>query len=102
MLELNKDTITQYRSIYSFFDFLGDVGGLLDLFLRFAQFLVTLTAWLVGNDLTLFLISSLFKSKGTKKPIGKPQQPKTDVDRIQQRGGIRIRWCNRLLRDKKS
>ena len=36
ILVLNLDTVTQYRSIYGFFDFLADVGGLLDLFLRFA------------------------------------------------------------------
>ena len=37
---LNLETITQSRTIYGVFDFLGDVGGLLDLFRLAAELLV--------------------------------------------------------------
>lgn len=37
---LNKDTQNYFRSVYTLFDMLGDIGGLLQFFEMFGQFLV--------------------------------------------------------------
>ena len=58
---LNLNIVTQSRSIYGFFDFLGDVGGLLDLFRLFAELLVSLVAWIFGSNFDSYLITHLFK-----------------------------------------
>ena len=54
------------RSIYSFFDWVGDVGGLLDGLKIFGGFIMSAYTTLVGNPLSAFLAKKLFK-KGTDK-----------------------------------
>ena len=61
---LNKDTQNYFRSVYTLFDMLGDIGGLLQFFEMFGQFLV----WLLsGQQLSQFIIRSVFKFEGEKK-----------------------------------
>ena len=60
---LSLDVVNHSRTIYGIFDFLGDVGGLLDLFRLFAEIIIALFAWLVGSNLQFFLIANLFKTK---------------------------------------
>ena len=66
-IHLNLNTVEQSRSIYSFFDFLGDVGGLLDLFVLFAELLVSVVAWIFGSNFDSYLIANLFKTVTQKK-----------------------------------
>ena len=61
------DTVEQYRTIYGVFDFLGDVGGLLDLFRLAAELLLKLIAGVFGSNLNLFLIHKLFRSDPKSK-----------------------------------
>ena len=49
------------RSIYSFFDWLGDVGGLLDGFRYLGAIVMTFYTTVIGNPLSAFLVHSLFK-----------------------------------------
>ena len=51
------------RSIYSFFDWLGDVGGLLDGFRLVGGIVMTVYTLVVGNPLSAFLVNSLFKKE---------------------------------------
>ena len=71
LIYLDLDTIDEYRTIYGVFDFLGDVGGLLDLFTLFAERLLALIGWLVGSDLNIYLASHLFKTESKTKRINR-------------------------------
>ena len=61
LLRLSPDSVMYKRSIYTFFDWLGDVGGLMDALRLIGQFLMTLYTLIIGNPLSAFLVSSLFK-----------------------------------------
>ena len=48
------------RSVYTFLDFLGDVGGLFDALKGISSLIVSLYFSLLGNPLHSFLLKSLF------------------------------------------
>ena len=58
--ETSSDEIIHSRSVYTFLDFLGDIGGLLDMLIQLASFLWTVAFAVSGSELTRFLISALF------------------------------------------
>ena len=57
---MNPDQVIYERSIYTFWDLAGDVGGLFD-FLKLVGFqLTTFVSFLTGSGLDRFLVSKLF------------------------------------------
>ena len=56
-----------HRSIYTFLDFLGDVGGLLDGLKLIGGLLVSAYTFIVGNPLNAYLVNALFKRGKIKK-----------------------------------
>ena len=59
LLSPNRTKYT--RSIYSFFDWLGDVGGLLDGFRLIGVIVMYFYTFIIGNPLNAFLVNSIFK-----------------------------------------
>ena len=61
IIELDMTVIEHSRSIYTFWDFLGDVGGLFGMLQSFAFPLVGFCSLLLNTGLEQYLITSLFK-----------------------------------------
>ena len=59
--EMNTDYISHVRHVYSFLDFLGDVGGLFDMLKIVGEVLVSGVTLLAGSGLNRFIIASMFK-----------------------------------------
>ena len=57
---LGKDSYTTKRSVYTYFDLLGDMGGLQSTLLLFGQVFMFLFGLVTPDPLTIKLISSLF------------------------------------------
>ena len=103
VIYLDLDTVTEMRTIYGVFDFLGDVGGLLDLLQLFAGMLVQFFAWLFGSNLNFFLIENLFKRDQKRKPeLSFNRESDPVLEQVRQRSQARITRCNIFLRDHKS
>ena len=97
---LDLDTVTEMRTIYGVFDFLGDVGGLLDLLQLFAGIIVRLFAWVAGSNLNIFLIETLFKKDQKRKAdISFIREADPLLDQIKQRNQVKITKCNSFIRD---
>lgn len=58
--EMSTDEITNSRSVYTFFDFLGDVGGLLDMLIIFAKLISSFASAVSGSAIHVFMIKRLF------------------------------------------
>ena len=58
---MNKDKISHRRSIYTFWDFLGDVGGLFDMLKLLVKPILAIGSLLFGSGLDKFLFESVFK-----------------------------------------
>ena len=65
---MSTDQTIHSRSIYTVWDFLGDVGGLFDMVKLLIQPLVTLSSALLGTGLHRYLISALFKRERHHRP----------------------------------
>ena len=65
---MNTDRTLYSRSIYTIWDFLGDVGGLFDMIRLLAAPLVSLSSAILGTGLHRYLISALFKVERRLKP----------------------------------
>ena len=64
---LNQDVEIHRRSIYTFLDLLGDVGGLFDALKAILSILLTLNFMFRGNPIEEFLLGLVFKhDKPTK------------------------------------
>ena len=60
-LVMSLDVEENERTIYSFFDFLADVGGLKDMLFEIGGFLLSFISFLWGSNLKRLLIYNLFK-----------------------------------------
>ena len=58
--QLNKDIIHHNRTIYTFFDVLGDIGGLFDALLRISHYIVLILFKIFGNPMHEYLLEHLF------------------------------------------
>ena len=58
------DAVQTVRSVYTIWDVLGDVGGLIDMFKILALPLVTFVNMLFGTGLTRFLLQAIFVNPG--------------------------------------
>ena len=61
---MSTDAINTVRSVYTVWDVLGDIGGLIDMFKILAQPLVDFINTLVGTGLTRFLLQAIFVKQG--------------------------------------
>ena len=59
-LDLDSDIMQHNRSVYTFLDYLGDVGGLFDALKGIFSLVVTFYFSLFGSPLKEFLLKSLF------------------------------------------
>ena len=57
---LNKDIIHHNRTIYTFFDVLGDIGGLFDALTRISSLIVIILFKIFGNPFDEYLLEHLF------------------------------------------
>ena len=60
VFNLKKEVIHHDRSIYTFLDLLGDIGGLFDALKGIFSILITLNFYIFGDPLHSFLLKSLF------------------------------------------
>ena len=59
--QMDMTVIEHSRSIYTYWDFLGDVGGLFGILQSLAYPLIALSSLLLNTGIDQFLIESLFK-----------------------------------------
>ena len=57
---IDESKVAYSRSVFTFWDFLGDVGGLYDMLILIGGQLVALIQFAVGSGLNRFLIRHLF------------------------------------------
>ena len=57
---MSSDIIYEERSIYTFWDLLGDVGGLFGSLTFLSSIYISLVEYVIGNRLNQFLIAQLF------------------------------------------
>ena len=62
ILVLSPDRMVHKRAIYSFLDWLGDVGGLLEGLRLVGQIGIAFVTLFISNPLSAFLVNALFKS----------------------------------------
>ena len=60
ILTLEGDSIVHVRSIYTVWDVLGDIGGLIDMLRFMVQPLVIGANFIFGSGLTRYLLGNLF------------------------------------------
>ena len=60
---LNRDVIEHKRSIYTFLDLIGDIGGLLDGLTAIGGFLMSIFCFIFGNPLDSYLLRSQYKAE---------------------------------------
>ena len=65
---MGLDRIEHTRSIYTMWDFLGDVGGLFDMLRLLAEPLVKMFSVIFGSRLDRFLLAALFKKERRRNP----------------------------------
>ena len=61
--QVNTSVKIHYRSIYTFWDFLGDIGGLNDILCRIGSLVIAGLQLITGNSLQRYLFRNLFKIK---------------------------------------
>ena len=49
------------RAVYTFWDLMGDVGGLHDALVIFASWVMSISTFFAGSGLDRYLVSNLFK-----------------------------------------
>ena len=62
-VSLDNDVVEHYRSIYTFWDLLGDVGGLIDMLILLATPIISVSTFVFGSGLETSIIQSLFKQQ---------------------------------------
>ena len=60
---MSLDEISHQRSIYSFLDFLGDVGGLYSILIDIGSIFLMLPAFAFGSGLHQFLMRNIFLTR---------------------------------------
>ena len=96
-VQISPDKYMYKRSIYTFFDWLGDVGGLLDALRLIGVVLMAFYTLIMGNPLSGYLVNSLFK-RG-KEVVTHKDNP-SEFDRIKSRNRFSMLPCT-FCRSKK-
>ena len=84
------------RSIYTFLDWLGDIGGLLDALRLIGNIIMTGYILIIGNPLSFYLVNSLFKRERQERY----NSSLTDFDNIKSRQTFSMKFCT-IFRTKK-
>ena len=63
--KLNKDVIHHKRSVYTFLDLLGDLGGLMDALVGIMSCIVALYLNIIGCPMQEYLLKTLFLKNET-------------------------------------
>ena len=85
---MDTDIVEYRRSIYTVWDFLGDVGGLYDMLKLLAQPVLAFSSLLLGSGLDQYLVESIFKVQ--KKMRGDHRLS----DFIRRRKPFKVSFCN--------
>ena len=64
--EMDMNTVTHIRQVYTIWNLLGDIGGLYGILVIFGYYLTALVSFLTGTGLHLKLISRLYKFEAPK------------------------------------
>ena len=67
MIDMDLNVKQNLRSVYTFWDFLGEVGGLYGILLVFGNFLVYIFNTISGSSLNMFLHAKLFALERKEK-----------------------------------
>ena len=67
MIDMDLNVKQNLRSVYTFWDFLGEVGGLYGILLVFGNFLVYIFNTIYGSSLNWFLYAKLFAFERKKE-----------------------------------
>ena len=96
-LALLNEKVVYKRSIYTFLDLLGDVGGLLDGLRIFGGMAASLYTCIFGNPLIAFIVNAVYK---VDKKTSRSESPASELERISKRTHIKMLACQ-CLRGKK-
>ena len=88
---MSLDRVIHTRTIYSVWDFFGDVGGLFDMLKLLAQPIVAFTTLLFSSGLDHYLIQALFKRETRFK------FNESVLSHIERRKAAKVKWCNWLF-----
>ena len=95
--EMELSSVQKIRKIYSFWDFLGDVGGLNDILTLIGGCIVSLVQMFTGSGLNRYIFKKLFmfEETGKKKQLNKTllEQIRSQTERWQ---SATFPWCNWL------
>ena len=90
-IQMEMTVIEHQRSIYTWWDFLGDVGGLFGILQSIAYPFITVSSLLLNTGIDQFLIESLFKVQKRMDYTHKLD------DYIKRRKSVRLILCNWLF-----
>ena len=89
---MSLDETTYLRTIYGFFDWLGDVGGLNDMLFLLGGQIFAFISYFVGSGLNRYLIYNIFMTEEPKHKRSKLYS--NDVmEHINKRVPLRVRIC---------
>ena len=94
---MHPDIVEQNRTVYTFWDVMGDLGGLYDALKLLVGIFVSITSTLTGSSLSRFLISKIFKFDRKKKRSTVEENPLTQ---IKKRKPAKFSACRWLLQRK--
>ena len=97
---MHPDVVHQQRVVFTFFDALGDIGGLRDVLVLVGQLLVTLYGLIFGSHLDMFLISNLFKFEREARESKKDDELSHITERKSATFKVCV-WCLSSRRKKK-
>ena len=76
------------RRVYTFFDFVGDLGGLHETLFITCQVLMYLSSFVLPNEMNIYMVSKIFSQESTKKSGGQESI---------KRKPVQISWYNLFL-----
>ena len=88
MILMNSNLHLHHRSIYTIWDFFGDVGGLFDMLAILSQPIFVFLTMIMGSGLDRFLIETIFTVQRRMNDSHKVE------DYIKRRKPLRVKRCN--------
>ena len=67
IFSLDSKESYETRAIYTFWDLLGDVGGLYDMLKLLGQLIITCVQLYSGSNLNQYLVSHIFKKEANRR-----------------------------------
>ena len=79
-IQMSLDIVNHNRSIYSFLDLLGDVGGLFSILLSLSQIIVSMAAFIFGISYENHLVKNIFKRDTFQLPFEAPDHSNNAIE----------------------